>query len=48
MSECLQAAIISGIIGAISLSAALFCTYLTYKLAMATLMKQKDSETKDS
>jgi hypothetical protein len=45
MSECLQAAIIAGIVQMISLGAALFCTYLTYKLAMATL--SKDSEPKE-
>lgn len=35
---------ISGVIGVFSLGAALVCTYLTYKLAMATLQKQNNRE----
>jgi hypothetical protein len=39
MTECLIGAIIAGIISVIGLGTAFGCTYLTYKLAMATLKK---------
>jgi hypothetical protein len=48
VSECLKAAIITAIGSAISLGAALFCTYLTYNLALATLNKQKQDGDKNN
>jgi len=41
---CLEAAIISGVIAVVGLGFSFGSVYLTYKLAMATLMKQDKNE----
>jgi uncharacterized membrane protein YphA (DoxX/SURF4 family) len=46
MSECLKAEIIAGIIAIIGLAFSFASVFLTYKLAMATLMKQDERNLK--
>jgi len=44
MSDCLKGAIIAGVIAIIGLGFSFGSVYLTYKLAMATLLKQDGPE----